>query len=63
MSARKEDRKESEQVRAARKWIDNVTKDRPEPRFGARRTRKPRRPADVPSVQRRFAFEDGEMQE
>jgi len=36
MTARKDDRRKSEQVEAARKWIEEMTKDRPEPRFGAR---------------------------
>lgn len=39
MTSRKDDRRKSEQVEAARKWIAEMTKDRPEPRFGARRTR------------------------
>jgi len=47
---------------AARKRLEEAAKERPEPRFGARRTRKPRRPADEPTVQQRFSFE-GEVQE
>lgn len=39
MSTRKDDRRKSEQVEAARKRIEEMTKDRPEPRFGGRRTR------------------------
>jgi hypothetical protein len=38
-------------VEAARRRIEEAAKNRPEPRFGARRTRKPRRPPDVPAVQ------------
>jgi hypothetical protein len=49
-------------VEAVRKRLEEAAKERPEPRFGARRTRKPRRPADAPTVQRRFHF-DGEVQE
>jgi hypothetical protein len=49
-------------VEAARKRLEAAAKERPEPRFGGRRTRKPRRPANVPTVQQRFPFE-GEVQE
>jgi hypothetical protein len=44
-----------------RRRLEEPGKDRPEPRFGSRRTRKPRRPADVPAVQP-FLF-DREVQE
>ena len=47
---------------AARRRLEAAAKERPEPRFGARKTRKPRRPADVPSVQQEFQF-PGEVQE
>jgi hypothetical protein len=49
-------------VEQMRQRLEQAAKERPEPRFGARRTRKPRRPADVPATQRRFRF-DGEVQE
>lgn len=48
-------------VEAARKRLEEAAKERPEPRFGGRRTRKPRRPADVRAVQR-FLF-NREVQE
>jgi hypothetical protein len=43
-------------VEAARQRLKAAAKERPEPRFGARRTRKPRRTKDDPAVQRRFPF-------
>jgi|GEM_PF-3956688 len=49
-------------VEAVRRRLEEAAHERPEPRFGARRTRKPRRPVDVPSVQREFRFES-EVQE
>lgn len=49
-------------VEAVRRRLEQAANERPEPRFGARRTRKPRRPVDVPSVQRKFRFES-EVQE
>ncbi len=48
-------------VETMRRRLEEPGKDRPEPRFGSRRTRKPRRPADVPAVQP-FLF-DREVQE
>jgi hypothetical protein len=50
MSTRKDDK--PPHVEAVRKRLEQAAKEHPEPRFGARRTRKPRRPADVPAVQR-----------
>lgn len=49
-------------VEAVRRRLEEVAKGRPEPRFGARRTTKPRRrPADAPRRQRLFPFaEEGE---
>lgn len=47
---------------AVRHRLEEAAHERPEPRFGARRTKKPRRPVDVPSVQLEFRFE-GEVQE
>ena len=44
-------------VEAIRQRLEAAAKESPEPRFGARRTRKPRRPVDVPAVQREFRFE------
>ena len=38
-------------VEAVRQRLEEAAKERPEPRFGGRRTRKPRRPADVRTVQ------------
>jgi hypothetical protein len=49
-------------VEAVRRRLEQAANERPEPRFGARRTRKPRRPVDVLSVQREFRFES-EVQE
>jgi hypothetical protein len=46
---------------AVRRRLEAAAQERPEPRFGARKTRKPRRPADVPAVQQEFRF-DGEVQ-
>jgi hypothetical protein len=48
-------------VEALRQRIEKAAKERPEPRFGRRRTRKPRRPADIPAVQRMLF--DREVQE
>ena len=48
-------------VEAVRRRLEAAAQERPEPRFGARKTRKPRRPADVPAVQQEFRF-DGEVQ-
>jgi hypothetical protein len=59
MSSRKDDK--PSHVEAARRRLEQAAKDRPEPRFGARRTRKPSRPADVRTVQP-FLF-DREVQE
>lgn len=49
-------------VEALRQRIAKAAKERPEPRFGRRRTRKPRRPVDVRAVQQHFPF-DAEVQE
>jgi len=49
-------------VEAMRQRIAKAAKERPEPRFGRRRTRKPRRPVDVRTVQQHFPF-DAEVQE
>jgi hypothetical protein len=60
MSEQTNDR--SANVEAVRRRSEQAATRQPEPRFGARRTRKPRRPVDVPAVQREFRF-DGEVQE
>ena len=46
-------------VEAVRRRLEAAAQERPEPRFGARTTRKPRRPADVRSVQQEFHFPGG----
>jgi hypothetical protein len=48
-------------LNAMRRRLEEVANDRPEPRFGARRTRKPRRPADARTVQQELPF-PGEVQ-
>ncbi len=44
---------------AVRRRLEAAAQERPEPRFGARKTRKPRRPTDVRSVQQEFQFPGG----
>jgi len=60
MTTRKDDKPAA--VEAIRRRLEEAARNRPEPRFGARRARKPRRPADVPAVQQEFQF-PGEVQE
>jgi hypothetical protein len=44
-------------VDALRQRIEKAARERPEPRFGRRRARKTRPPADVRTVQQHFPFD------
>lgn len=49
-------------VEALRQRIEKAAREQPEPRFGRRRARKTRPPADVRTVQQHFPF-NAEVQE